>query len=134
MAFGVDEVAEESNTRNNCSTAVVVFGGGPFPAYDLYISSATLHAPTFGFSGDPITMSVTVANRGPDGSQPAKLRFGSSTYRDIPALDSGATTTFSRVRVGSVSRGRLTFQACIVEAPGEENTSNNCISRPVEYY
>ena len=130
----VDEVAEESNTRNNCSTAVVVFGGGPFPAYDLYISSATLHAPTFGFSGDPITMSVTVANRGPDGSQPAKLRFGSSTYRDIPALDSGATTTFSRVRVGSVRLGRLTFRACIVEAPGEENTSNNCISRPFTYY
>ena len=130
----VDRVAEESNTGNNCSAAVPVFAGGPFPAYDLAISSATLHAPMIvAFVGDPISMSVTVANRGPNRSQPAKLRFGSSTYQDIPALDSGATTTFSRVRVGSVSRGRLTFRACIVEAPGEENTSNNCISRSETY-
>ena len=129
----VDLVAEESNTGNNCSTAVVVFGGGPFPAYDLAVSSATLHYSIVASSGDPIRMSVTVANRGPNRSQPARLRFGSSTYRDIPALDSGATTTISRVQVGSVTFGTLTFRACIVEAPGEENTSNNCTSRSVTY-
>ncbi len=130
----VDRVAEESDTGNNCSTAVPVFAGGPFPAYDLDISSATLHYPTgIVFGSPPISMSVTVVNRGPNRSQPAKLRFGSSTYRDIPALDSGATTTFSRVGVGSVRRGTLTFRACIVEAPGEENTANNCVSRSVTY-
>ena len=130
----VDPVAEESNTGNNCSTAVVVLGGGPFPAYDLAISSATLHYPTINATfGDPIYMSVTVVNRGPNSSQPAKLRFGSSTYRDIPALDSGATTTFSRVRVGSASFGTSTYTACIEEAPGEENTANNCESESVTY-
>ena len=130
----VDRVAEESDTGNNCSSAVAVFGGGPFPEYDLDISSATLHYPTgIVFGSQPIGMSVTVVNRGPNRSQPAKLRFGSSTYRDIPALDSGATTTFSRVGVGSVRRGTLTFRACIVEAPGEENTANNCVSRSVTY-
>ena len=130
----VDPVAEESNTGNNCSTAVVVFGGGPFPAYDLAISSATLHFPTINATvGDPIYMSVTVVNRGPNGSQPAKLRFGSSTYRDIPALDSGATTSFSRVRVGSASFGTSTYRACIEEAPGEEDTANNCESKSVTY-
>ena len=130
----VDPVAEESISGNNCSAAVVVFGGGPFPAYDLAISSATLDYPTINATvGDPIYLSVTVANRGPNRSQPAKLRFGSSTYRDIPALDSGATTTFSRVRVGSANFGSSTYRACIVEAPGEENISNNCTSRSVTY-
>ena len=131
----VDPVSGESYTGNNCSTAVVVFGGGPFPAYDLAISSATLHAPTFNVTiGDPIYMSVTVANRGPNRSQPAKLRFDSSTDRDIRALDSGATTTFSRVRVGSVNFGSRTYRACIEEAPGEENTDNNCASRSTPIY
>ena len=130
----VDPVAEESISGNNCSAAVVVFGGGPFPAYDLAISSATLHYPTINATvGDPIYMSVIVVNRGPNGSQPAKLRFGSSTYRDIPVLDSGATTTFSRVRVGSASFGTSTYTACIEEAPGEENTANNCESESVTY-
>ena len=131
----VDPVSGESYTGNNCSAAVVVFGGGPFPAYDLAISSATLHAPTVGVTiGDPIYMSVTVANRGPNRSQPAKLRFDSSNYRDIPALDSGATTTFSRVRVGSVRLGSTRYRACIEEAPGEENTDNNCESRSTPFY
>ena len=129
----VDMVAEESDTNNNCSTAVPVFGGGPFLAYDLSISSATLHSPSFGLVGDAIRMSVTLANQGPNRSQPAKLRFGNSTYLDIPALDSGATTSFADVRVGSVRLGRLTFRVCIVEAPGEEDTSNNCASRSVTY-
>ena len=135
----VDLVAEEANTGNNCSTAVVVFSGETYPAYDLAISSATLHWFTVESIGDPISMSVTVANRGPNRSQPAKLRFDkdsdSSPDRDIPALDSGATTTFSRVRVGSAQFGTNTFRACIVEAPpGEENTSNNCASRSVSFY
>ena len=129
----VDSVSEESDTQNNCSSAVAVFGGGPFPAYDLDISSVTLHAPSIGFLGDPIRMTVTVRNRGPNASQPAKLRFGSSLYRDIPALDPDETRTYSRVRVGSVSFGTLRFRVCIVEAPGEENTANNCRSRSVTY-
>ena len=102
-------------------------------SYDLAISSTTLHAPSPASFGDPISMSVTVANRGPNRSQPAKLQFGSSTYRDIPALDSGVTTTFMRVEVGNVHIGTQTFRACIVEAPGEGNPANNCVSRSVTY-
>ncbi len=102
-------------------------------AYDLAISSATLHAPSPASFGDPISMSVTVVNRGPIRSQPAKLHFGASTYRDIPALDLGVTTMFIRVEVGNVRIGTLTFRACIVEAPGEGNPANNCESRSVTY-
>ena len=128
----VDAVGEESNTGNNCSSAVPVFAGGPFPAYDLAISSATLHNPYLGYLGESFDMSVTVINRGPNRSQPAKLRFGSRSYRDIPALDSDETTTI-RAHIGFVSFGTSTYRACIVEAPGEENTSNNCASRSATY-
>ena len=128
----VDEVAEESSTRNNCSSAVPVFGGGPFPAYDLAISSATLHNPFSGSLGRPFDMSVTVVNRGPNRSQPAKLRFGSRSHQDIPALDPDETITI-RSRIGSISIGFIRYRACIVEAPGEQNTTNNCVSRTTNY-
>ena len=129
----VDLVSGESNTGNNCSIAVAVYGGGPFPAYDLAISSATLHYPVIGSIGQSISMSVTVVNRGPNTSQPPRLRFGSSTYRDIPALDSGESRTYCRVRVGSVLVGTFRFQACIVEALGEQNKTNNWTSPSVTY-
>ena len=107
------------------------------PDFDLFVSFADLHYLLISSPGDPIEMSVTVANLGPHGSPPAKLLFGSSTYRDVPALDPPANGiirgTGSRVRVGTVRVGTLTFRACIVEAPGEENTSNNCVSRSVTF-
>ena len=71
----VDSAAEEAETENNCSSIVVVFGGGPFPAYDLDIS-ATLHRPLFATIGiSSIAMTVEVTNEGPNASRPAKLRF-----------------------------------------------------------
>ena len=41
-------------------------------------------------------MTAEVVNRGPNASQPAKLRFsgGTLSYLDIPALQSGESTTF----------------------------------------
>ena len=133
----VDSVAEESQTRNNCSGAVAVFGGGPFPAYDLTISSATLHSPSFViFGSSSISMTVTVTNGGPNASQPSKLRFsgGTLSYLDIPAIESGESETFERHRVGAARLGTTTYRACIVEAPGEENADNNCQSRSVTYF
>ena len=107
------------------------------PDFDLFISFADLHHSFLPSLGDPIEMSVTVANLGPHGSPPARLRFGISIYRDIPALNPPANGIIrgpaSRVRVGSVRLGTLIFRACIVEAPGEENTSNNCVSRSVTF-
>ena len=133
----VDSVSTESDTRNNCSGAVAVFGGGPFPAYDLTISSATLHSPGFViFGSSSISMTVTVTNGGPNASQPSKLRFsgGTLSYLDIPAIESGESETFERHRVGAARLGTTTYRACIVEAPGEENADNNCQSRSVTYF
>ena len=128
----VDEVAGELHISNNCSSAVTVYGGGPFAAYDLEIRSASLLNPFSGFVGQDFDMSVTVINRGPNRSQPAKLRFGSRGRQDIPALDSGETTTI-RSTIGSIRRGTTSYTACIVEAPGEENESNNCVTRTASY-
>ena len=133
----VDSAAEEAETEN-CSSVVVVFGGGPFPAYDLEIS-ATLHRPSLATSGiDSIAMTVEVTNRGPNASRPAKLRFtrasGREFDRDIPVLESNETRTYERVGVGVAQLGTSRFQVCITEAPGETNTGNNCASRSVTYW
>jgi len=128
----VDQAAEELRAYNNCSTGVAVFVGGPYPAYDLAISAARLSSATF--VGQSVYMTVTVVNRGPNRSQPAKLRFGSSTYRDIPALDPDETTTPERAFAGTArSGGTVSAEACIVEAPGEEDTSNNCRGLSASY-
>ena len=133
----VDSVPEESDTGNNCSSAVAVFGGGPFPIYDLDISRIILHSPSFVFIGvDAIRMTVDVTNRGPNASRPAKLRFsgGDSFDLDIPALDPNETMTYDRQKVGTAEFGTTRYQVCIAEAPGEENTDNNCESRSTTYF
>ena len=89
-------------------------------------------SPSSAVVGYEFDMSVTVTNRGLNRSQPAKLRFGHYGHQDIPALDSGATTTI-RSQIGEVSFGETTYGACIVEAPGETGVSNNCASRSVRY-
>ena len=108
-------------------------GGGPFPAYDLVISSTTLHAPGVVVIGQTgITMTVDVTNSGPNASRPAKLRV-SNVILSIPVLEPNETVTFERQRVGYARLGTTTYRACIEEAPGEENTGNNCASRSVTY-
>ena len=132
----VDSVSGESNTQNNCSSAVAVFGGGPFPAYDLAISSISLDAPSFAIIGSSsIKLTVSVTNSGPNASRPAKLRFsgGRSFDLDIPVLEPDGTMTYESQTVGTARLGTTTYRACIAEAPGEENTDNNCRSRSVTY-
>ena len=41
--------------------------------------------------------------------------------------------TYERETVGVATLGKTTYRACIVEAPGEESTANNCASRSVTY-
>ena len=132
----VDSVSRESNTKDNCSSPVAVFGGGPFPPYDLDITRIILHSPGIATIGrSAIAMTVDVTNQGPNASKPAKLRFsgGSSFDLDIPVLQPNETKTYSRQKVGTASFGTTRYRACIADAPGEENTQNNCKSRSVSY-
>ena len=130
----VDPVDNEVARRNNCSEAVKVVVGGPFPSFDLYISRIDLHAPTEATIGEtPISMTVDVTNRGLAASRPAKLRFSNSTSLDIPALAAGETVTYERHRMGTVQFGITDYRACVV-APCDENQNNNCKSSSVAYF
>ena len=135
----VDPVPEESNTDDNCSSHVPVFGGGPFPQYDLVITRTALDAPVNATLGTEIHMMVEVTNRGPNTSQPATLSFSGKGvsvrefFQDIPALQPNENKAYSRERVGRVFIGRTTFRVCIIEAPSEESTDNNCASESVDY-
>ena len=133
----VDSATEEAETENNCSSVVVVFGGGPFPVYDLDIS-ATLHRPSVATIGiSSIAMTVEVTNEGPNASRPAKLRFltasGREFDREIPVLEPDETMTYERVVVGVAQLGTSRVQVCITEAPAETNANNNCASRSYTY-
>ena len=126
----VDDVEGEGPTANNCSRPVeILVGERP----DLDVTSARLHYPFVGRFGEPIRMTVEVTNVGDGDASPAKLRFSNGTEVEIPALAPDETTTVERHRVGSVSLGRLTFSACVLDAPCERETANNCVSRSVTY-
>ena len=51
----------------------------------------------------------------------------------IPVMDPDETVTYERKTVGVATLGTSTYRVCIIEAPGEENTANNCASRSVTY-
>ena len=130
----VDAVSGESDTRNNCSSAVAVFSGGPFPPYDLAVRIINFDRPSVAFRYSQIRMTVEVINDGPKASKPAKLRFsggGNELNIDIPALEPSETVLYHRT-VGTARSGTTIYQVC-VEAPDEETTSNNCASRSVTY-
>lgn len=126
----VGDAEGESSTANNCSRPVeILVGERPDPG----VTGARLHYPFVGRFGDPIYMTVEVANVGDGDSRPAKLRFSNRTELEIPMLAPGESTTVERHRVGSVLLGRLTFSACVSDVPCERETANNCGSRSVSY-
>ena len=130
----VDSVSGESDTQNNCSSAVAVFSGGPFPPYDLTIRIINFDAPSVAYRYSQIRMTVEVINDGPKASKPAKLRFsgGYEFNRDIPALEPSETVLYYRT-VGTARSGTTTYQVCVT-APDEENIFNNCAFRSVTYH
>ena len=138
----VDPVGGEGAVGNNCSRPVfVLVGARP----DLDVTSAVLHASSSvaidsdqPSRGTPILMTVTVANVGSGPSGAARLVFTGSgvggEILEIPALDPGGTTTFSRVRAGYAQSGTRRYTACIEGVPCEAATANNCgPSRSTDY-
>ena len=134
----VEPVSGESNTQNNCSSAVTVtVGAAPTP--DLVVdrprvSESTLEA------GASFTLDATVRNQGSGTSDSTTLRYYQSG-------DSTITTGDTEVGTDSVSRldasesgdesARLTapdapgtyyYGACVEPVSGESNTQNNCSS------
>ena len=132
----VDAVSAESDTGNNCSTAVTVTVGAA-PAPDLVVDAPTVSdgSPDAGAS---FTLSVTVRNQGNGPADSTTLRYYRSTDSAITTGDTAVGTdpvgglAASESRAESISltapsaAGTYYYGACVDAVTDETNTSNNC--------
>ena len=132
----VDAVSDESDTTNNCSSAVTVtVGAAPTPDLAVDTPSVSDSAPAAGAS---FTLNAMVRNQGNGSSDSTTLRYHQST-------DSTITTGDTQVGTDSVSRlsasssgyesvsltapstpGTYYYGACVDTVSGESDTNNNC--------
>ena len=132
----VDTVSDESDTTNNCSTAVTVTVGDA-PAPDLVVDTPTVDTSA---PGGRFTLSATVRNQGDAPSVSTTLRY----YRSV---DATITTGDTEVGTDSVSGswlhltgldaeevslfapsspGVYYYGACVDSVSDESDTTNNC--------
>ena len=131
----VDDVTGESDTSNNCSSAVTVTVGAPPP--DLVVGSPSV-SNSSPVTGASFTLSATVRNQGSGPSAATTLRY----YRSTDATISGTDTEVDTDAVGTLaasatsdesidltapsSPGTYYYGACVDDVTGESDTSNNC--------
>ena len=132
----VAALSDESNTTNNCSTAVQLTVGAA-PAPDLVVESPTVSDST-PVAGASFTLSVAVRNQGTGRSDFTDLRY----YR---SSDSTISTSDTEVGTDSVSglnasasgdesisltapstSGTYYYGACVDALSDESSTTNNC--------
>ncbi len=132
----VDAVADESDTGNNCSTAVVVTVREAVEP-DLVVVGVSVSDETPD-AGGSFTLSATVRNRG-DGSSPATtLRYYRSSDDRITSSDTqvgtdpagvlGASDTSAESvsLVAPSTAGTYYYGACVDAVADESDTGNNC--------
>ena len=134
----VESVSGESNTGNNCSSAVQVTVGAA-PAPDLVVESPSVSnsSPNAGAS---FTLSATVRNQGNGQSASTTLRYYRSSDATISTNDTQEGTDSVRSLSASgtspesislnapSSAGTYYYGACVESVSGESNTGNNCSS------
>ena len=133
----VDQVAGESDTRNNCSgafTATVLERTSP----DLVASVTSVGDAGILYVGEPFTINAEVHNQGTGPSASTTLRYYRSTDRTISTSDTLVGTDpvdpvpVSRTRPESLSRtapsrtGIYYYGVCVDQVAGESDTRNNC--------
>ena len=132
----VDSVSGESDTQNNCSTAVTVTVGAA-PSPDLVVDRPTVSesAPDAGAS---FTLNAAVRNQGNGSSNFTTLRYYRSADSTITTGDTEVGTDFvssldaSESGDESVSLtapdapGTYYYGACVDSVSGESDTQNNC--------
>ena len=135
----VDAVTGESDTSNNCSSAVTVTVTIVGPAPDLVVGSPSVSDgnPDAGAS---FTLSATVRNSGDGGSVATTLRYYRSTNSTISTLDTevgtdavgalsaSATSAESISLTAPASAGTYYYGACVDDVTGESDSNNNCSS------
>ena len=132
----VDAVPDESDTTNNCSTAVTVAVGAA-PAPDLVVETPAVDDGTPD-AGAAFTLSATVRNRGDGASAPTTLRYYRSTDSAITSadtavgtdavggLDASGTSDESITLTAPDTPGTYHYGACVDAVAGETDPGNNC--------
>ena len=141
----VDEVTDESDTTNNCSSAVsVTVSASPPPPPpqtnpDLEVQSPSVNDNSLD-TGASFTLSATVRNDGDGGAAATTLRYYRSTDTTITTSDTevgtdtvgglaaGATSPESISLTAPSSAGTYYYGACVDTVTGESDTTNNCSS------
>ena len=134
----VDAVTGESDTNNNCSSAVTVtVGAAPAPDLVVDMPAVSESSPTTGAS---FTLSATVRNQGNGSSSSTTLRYYRSTDSAITTSDagvgtdsvSGLSSTGSSDESISLTApsdtGTYYYGVCVDSVSGESDTTNNCSS------
>ncbi len=131
----VESVSGESDTGNNCSSAVTVTVRGS----DLIVESPSVSNSSPG-PGASFTLSATVRNQGGGRSSSTTLRYYLSTDETIDqsdteidtdyvsSLDPSETSDESDFLSAPSSAGRYYYGACVDAVTGESDTGNNCSS------
>ena len=132
----VDTASYESDTTNNCSTAVTVtVGAAPAPDLVVGIPSVDVSAPV---TRESFTLSATVRNQGNARSAGTTLRFYHSTDAAIATddteigtdygfwLDAQESETESISMTAPSTPGTYYYGACVDTASNESDTTNNC--------
>ena len=134
----VDDVTGESDTSNNCSSAVTIAVGVP-PAPDLVVGSPSV-SNSSPVTGASFTLSATVRNQGSGPSAATTLRYYRSTDAAITIGDtqvgtdavgalSASSTSDEAIRLTApASAGTYYYGACVESVTGESDTGNNCSS------
>ena len=134
----VDAVPEESDTANNCSSAVAVVVAVPTADPELTVTNIRASETSLAPSG-MLTLTATVVNTG--GVSPGTtLRWYLSTdgtieTTDTPAgdgavgsLEAGASATLTNTVTVSGTAGTHYYGACVDAVPEESDPANNCSS------
>lgn len=135
----VDAVARESDTDNNCSTAVrvVVRDDGNPPPPDLEVATPAVSDPNPA-PATALTLSATVRNTGDGDAAATTLRYyrssdGTISTSDMPvgtdpvvALPYGGTISKSIPLTAPSTAGTYCYGACVDAVAGESDTANNC--------
>ena len=132
----VDDVTGESDTSNNCSSAVTVTVGVA-SAPDLVVESPSV-SDSSPIASASFTLNATVRNQGDGSSAATTLRYyrstdatisGTDTQVDTDAVSALAASGTSAESIGltaPASAGRYYYGACVDDVTGESDTSNNC--------
>ena len=131
----VDAVSGESETTNNCSSAVSIVVTAP----DLRVGSV-FASPDSMFAGASFTLAATVSNDGEAASSATTLRYYLSADTTISsadtevgtdavaALDAGTSSVEAVVLTAPSTAGTYYYGVCVDAVSGESDTTNNCSS------